>query len=98
MKDAKVSSSGKMMDLKDIECFKCHKKGPYENKFSDAKAKDRKGYFNVRQLEDPKDEKKDERSIRQIRIRHSDNNSEYHDPFLRYWIMIYDLSGPARRY
>ena len=52
----------------------------YANKCPDAKAKDGKGYFKVRQLEDPKDEeKKDERSIRQIKIRHSDLNSGYHD-------------------
>ena len=50
----------------------------------------------VRQLKDPSADKKDEKSIRQIRIRHSDLNSVYHDPFLRYWIKIYDLSGPAR--
>ena len=74
------------MDLKDIECFKY----PY------AKAKNGKGYFKVRQLEDPSTEKKDEKSIRQIRIRHSDLNNGYHDPFIRYWIKIYDLSGPAR--
>ena len=34
------------------------------------------------------------KSIR-IRIIHSDLNSGYHDPFLRYWIKIYDLSVPA---
>jgi len=81
------------MDLKDIECFKCHKQGHYANKCPDAKAKDWKGYFRVRQLEDPA-EKKDEKSIRQIRIRHSDSG-EY-DPFLCYRIKIYDLSGPFR--
>jgi len=62
----------------------------------DAKAKDGKKYFKVRQLEDPAAEKKDEKSIRQIRIRHLDLNSGYHDPFLRYWIKIYDLSETAR--
>ena len=29
-------------------------------------------------------------------IWHSDVNTGYHDPFLRYWIKIYDLSGPVR--
>ena len=86
VKDAKVSSSGKTMDLKDIECFKCHKKGHYANKCPDAKAKDGKGHFKVRQLEAPSAETKDEKSIRQIRIRHSDLNRGYHDPCLRYWI------------
>ena len=46
-KDSKVSCSGKTMDLKDIDCFKCHKKGHYAKKCPDAKAKDGKGYFKV---------------------------------------------------
>ena len=53
MKDAKVSSSGKTMDLEDVKCFKCHKKGHYANKCPDAKTKKGKGYFIVRQLEEP---------------------------------------------
>jgi len=57
------------MDLKDIECFKCHKKGHCANKCPDAKTKDGKRYFKVRQLEDSSVDKKDEKSIRQIRIR-----------------------------
>ena len=84
------------MDLKDIECFKCHKKGHYANKCPDAKGKDGKGFFKVRQLEEPFPDKKDEKSIRQIRIRHSDLNRDDPDPFLRYWIKIYDLAGPVR--
>ena len=40
------------------------------------------------------DEKVD-KSIRQIRIRHSDFNTGYQDPILRYWIKIYHLSGPV---
>ena len=82
------------MDLKDIECFKCHKKGHYANTYPDAKAKEGKGYFKVRNLEEPSAEKKDDKSIRQIRISHSDINSGEYDPFLRYWIKIYDLSRP----
>ena len=42
----------------------------------------------------PSIDKKDEKSTRHIRIRNSDFNSG--DPFLRYWIKIYDLSGPVR--
>jgi hypothetical protein len=95
-KEPKVSSSGKTVDLKDIECFKCHKKGHYANKCPDAKGKDGKGYFKVRQLEEPSPDKKDEKSIRQIRIRHSDLNRDDPDPFLRYWIKLYDLAGPVR--
>ena len=62
---------------------------------SDA-TKEGKGYFKVRQLEEPSAEKKHEKSIRQIRIRHSDLNSGEYDPLLRYWIKIYYLSGPRR--
>ena len=76
------------MDLKNIECFECHKKEHYANKCPDAKRKDGKGYFKARQFEDPSVDKKEEKSIRQIRIRHSDLNTGYHDPFLRYWIKI----------
>ena len=79
-----------------MECFKCHKKGHNANKCPDAKAKGGKGYFKVWQLEDPAADDKDEKSIRQIRIRHSDLNSGEYDPFLRCWITIYDLSGPVR--
>ena len=94
--DSKQSNSGNTRDIKDVECFKCHKKGHYANKCPDAKAKDGKGYFKARQLEDPSVDKKEDKSIRQIRIRHSDLNTGYQDPFLRYWIKIYDLSGPVR--
>ena len=31
-KEPKVSNAGKPMDLKDVECFKCHKKGHFANK------------------------------------------------------------------
>ena len=53
------------MDLTDVECFKCHKKGHYANKCPDAKAKDGKGFFKVRQLEEPSLDKMEEKSIRQ---------------------------------
>jgi len=64
VKEAKGSSSGKTVDLMDIECFKCHKKRHYANKRSDAKAKEGKGYFKVRQLEEPSADLNDEMSIR----------------------------------
>jgi len=38
-KDSKTVNSGKTMDLKDVECFKCHMKGHYANKCPNAKAK-----------------------------------------------------------
>ena len=70
-----------------MECFKCHKKGHYANKCPDAKGK---AFFKVRQLEEPAMDKKDEKSIRQIRIRHSDLNRSDPDP------LLYDLAGPVR--
>ena len=58
------------MDLKDVECFKCHKKGHYANKCPDAKSKvDRKGFLKVWHLEEPANDKKDDKAIRQLRIR-----------------------------
>ena len=64
-KDSKSSNSGKTMDVKDVECFRCHKKGHYANECPDAKAKakDGKGFFKVRPLEEPSAEKTDEKSI-----------------------------------
>ena len=55
-----------------------------------------KGLFKVRQVEEPVIDKMDEKSIRQIRVRHSDLNRNDPDPFLRYWIKLYDLSEPIR--
>ena len=95
-KDSKPSNSGNTRDIKDVECFKSHKKGHYAKKCPDAKAKDGRGYFEGRQLEARQEGKDEEKSIRQIRIRHSDLNTSYQDPFLRYWIKIHDLSGPVR--
>ena len=66
------------MDVKDVECFKCRKKGYYANKCPDEKSKDGKGYFKVRQLEEPVIDKKDDKSIMQIR--HSDLNRNDLDP------------------
>ena len=42
VKEAKVSNSGKTLDLEDVECFRCHKNGHYANKCPDAKAKEGK--------------------------------------------------------
>ena len=35
-KDFKPSNSGNTRDIKDVEYFKCHKKGHYANKYPDA--------------------------------------------------------------
>jgi len=45
------------MDIKDVEFFKCDKKGNYANKCPDAKVRDGR-LFKVRQLEDPSIDKK----------------------------------------
>ena len=62
----------------------------------DAKGKDGKRFFELRQLEEPSNEKMDKKAMRQIRIRHLDLNRSIPDPFLRCWIKLYDLSGPVR--
>ena len=65
-KETKVSNSGKTVDMKDLECFKCHKKGHHANKRPDAKSKDGKGFFKVWQSSSRSRaiDKKDEKSIR----------------------------------
>jgi len=44
-KEPNVSNARKPMDLKDIEWFKCHKRGHNANKCPDAKSKEGKGFF-----------------------------------------------------
>ena len=60
--DSKALIFGKSIDIKDVEYFNCHKKGYSANKCPDAKGKDGKGFFEVRQLEDPSVEKIEEKS------------------------------------
>jgi len=93
-KDSKVSNSGKTMDIKDVECSSVTRKDTMRPKVRMKRR--RMGYFKVRQLEGPSIYKKNDKSIRQIRIRHSDLNSGDYDPFLWYGIKIHDLSGPVR--
>ena len=47
-----VSPSPRVDDLKDVECFKCHKKGNYANKRPESKAKDGKGWMKMRKIDD----------------------------------------------
>ena len=77
------------MVIKQVECFKWSERQHCANKCPDAKAKDGKGFFKGRLPEEPSSKKKDEKSIRDIGMRHSDLNSRDYDPFLRYWIKIY---------
>ena len=39
-------------DLKDVECFLCHKKGHYANMCPESKVKDRKESLEMRQIDD----------------------------------------------
>ena len=67
------SASSRGDDLKDVECFKCHKKGHYANKCPEIKVKDGKPPVKVRKMDDsgPKSDP-EAKSVRQIRIRYSD--------------------------
>ena len=57
--------------MKDVECFKCHKKGHYANKCPEIKAKDAIRAFKVRKVDDSSVKEEGEaKSIRQIRIRY----------------------------
>jgi len=75
--------------------FQVSQEGTLCEQVSVCKGEGWEGFFKVRQLEEQSAEKMNEKSIRQIRIRHSDLNNGYHDPFLCYCIKINDLSGPA---
>ena len=44
------SPSPRVDDLKDVECFKCHKMGQYANKCPESKAKDEKASIKVRKI------------------------------------------------
>jgi hypothetical protein len=81
--------------MADVECYRCHKKGHYANKCPEAKAKDSKGVFKVRKMEESVVDKavEEPKSIRQIRIRFSDLTMEDNDPFIRYWIKVYGNQG-----
>ena len=66
VKDVKVCNPTKTVDLKDVECFKCHKKGLYANKCPDAKGKDGKGFSRCGSSRNFQTTKKDENAISQI--------------------------------
>ena len=81
--------------MANVECYRFHKKGHYANKCPEAKAKDSKGVFKVRKMEESvADKAVDEpKSIRQISIRFSDLTMDEKDPFIRYWIKVYGNRG-----
>ena len=82
-----------MVDMKNVECYRCHKKGQFANKCPEAKPKDSKGTFKVRKVEEPDKAVEEPKSIRRIRIRFSDLTAEDNDPFIRYWIKVYGNRG-----
>ena len=76
-------------DLKDVECFKCHKMG---HNAAVSKTKDGNGAIKVRKIDDfvTKHDSK-AKSVRQIRIRCSDIADKRSDPFMRHWIILSNL-------
>jgi len=75
-----------------VECFQCHKKGHYANKYPKSKTKDEKAPMKVRKIEDfgSKPDSKAE-SVHQIRIRYSGIEEKSSDPFMRHWIILSNL-------
>ena len=71
----------KEIDLKDVDCFQCHKKGHYANKCPEIKSKESKGVFKVQKMEDQSEGKSDDKVVRQIRMCYSDFADRYPDPF-----------------
>ena len=91
----KPGNLAKAVDMANVECYRCHKKGHYANKCPEAKEKDSKGAFKVRKIEEPVTEKavEEPKSIRQIRIRFFDLTMEENDPFIRYSKNVYGNQG-----
>ena len=78
-------------DTKDVECFKCHKKGHYANKYPEIKAKDAKGAIKERKVDDSivKEERKRNLSVRFASGILISMEREY--PIMRYWIILSNL-------
>ena len=83
------SLSSRVDDLKEVECFKGHKKGHYANKCPGIKLKDGNPPVKIRKIEDsgPKSDP-EAKSVRQIRMRYSDIEEQNSDPFMRHWIIL----------
>ena len=75
-----------MVDMKNVECYRCHKRGHYTNKCPEANPKDRKGAFKVRKVEELVADKAVEEPKS---IRFSDFTAEDNDSFIKYWIKVY---------
>jgi len=49
--------------LKEVECFSCHKKGYYVDKCPEIKAKEAKGVFKFRKMEEQSETKSDDKVV-----------------------------------
>ena len=88
----KSGSFGVKDVLKDVECYKYHKKGNYANKCPEIKAEDIKEPLKVRKMEEGNNkEDPEKKSIRQIRARFYDLEIDIKDPFMRYWTILSNL-------
>ena len=96
VKNVKSGSSSKPVDLKDIECFRCHKKGHYASKCPEIRSKETKSVFKVRKMEETSSEPTSDTSMRQIRIRYSDLQSTREDVFMRYWVLLFNKGDPIQ--
>ena len=81
--------------MKNVDCYRCRKKGHHANMCPKAKPKDSKGTFKVRKEEEPVADKavEETKSIHQISILFSDLTAEENDPFIRYRIQVYGNRG-----
>jgi len=71
----------KEIDLKDVDCFQCHKKGHYANKCPEIKSKESKGVFKVQKMEEESEVKSEDKVVRQIRMRFFNFADRNPDPF-----------------
>ena len=82
--------------MKNVECYRCRKKGHHANMCPKTKSKDSKGTFKVRnEEEEPVADKavEETKSIHQISILFSDLTAEENDSFIRYRIKVYGNRG-----
>ena len=71
-------------DLKDMECYKCHKKGNYAKKCPEIKAKDTRGSLKVQKMvECITNDNAMTKYIHQIRVGFSDLETETKATFMK---------------
>ena len=84
------SPTPRVEDLKEVEWFRCHKKRHYANKCHESRAKETTLKFWKIDNSGPKSES-EVKSVRQIRVRYSEIEDKRPDPFMRHWIILYNL-------